>query len=80
MLLVDGDSFAKLDRVGDPAKNFALIIKDFRIQKNLLHPRGGSTLSRGAWHPGTEASSASVIDQLDFELSAPCPPFAIESL
>jgi imidazolonepropionase-like amidohydrolase len=36
MLLVDGDPVANLDLVGDPDKNFKIIMKDGKIYKNTL--------------------------------------------
>jgi imidazolonepropionase-like amidohydrolase len=36
LLLVDGDPLANIDLLGDPGKNFALIMKDGRIYKNTI--------------------------------------------
>jgi imidazolonepropionase-like amidohydrolase len=36
LLLVDGDPIAHLDLMGDPAKNFLVIMKDGKIYKNTL--------------------------------------------
>ncbi len=36
LILVDGDPLADLKLIADPAKNFALIMKDGRIFKNAL--------------------------------------------
>ncbi len=36
LLLVNGDPIANLDLVGDPAKNFVVIMKDGQIYKNML--------------------------------------------
>ena len=36
LLLVDGDPLANIDLVGNPAKNFVVIMKDGKIYKNLL--------------------------------------------
>lgn len=36
LLLVDGDPVANLDLIGDPAKNFRVIMKDGRIHKNTI--------------------------------------------
>jgi imidazolonepropionase-like amidohydrolase len=36
LLLVDGDPLANIDLLGDPEKNFVLIMKDGRIYKNAL--------------------------------------------
>ena len=36
LLLVDGDPIANIQLVGDPAKNFVLIMKDGKIYKNSL--------------------------------------------
>jgi imidazolonepropionase-like amidohydrolase len=35
LLLVDGDPIANPDLIGDPAKNFVVIMKDGRIHKNI---------------------------------------------
>jgi imidazolonepropionase-like amidohydrolase len=40
LLLVDGDPLANIRLIEDPAKNFVLIMKDGRIFKNTLKPRG----------------------------------------
>ena len=36
LLLVDGDPLANLDLIGDPAKNFSVIMKDGKVYKNTL--------------------------------------------
>jgi imidazolonepropionase-like amidohydrolase len=36
LLLVDGDPLANIDLIGDPAKNFVVIMKDGRVYKNSL--------------------------------------------
>ncbi len=36
LLLVDGDPIANLDLIGDPAKNFVVIMKDGKTYKNTL--------------------------------------------
>lgn len=36
LLLVDGDPIANLDLIGDPGKNFKVIMKDGKIHKNAL--------------------------------------------
>ncbi|MGL4243434.1 MAG: amidohydrolase family protein [Beijerinckiaceae bacterium] len=36
LLLVDGDPIANLDLIGDPEKNFKVIMKDGRIHKNTM--------------------------------------------
>jgi imidazolonepropionase-like amidohydrolase len=36
LLLVDGDPVANLDLIGDPEKNFKIIMKDGRIHKNTM--------------------------------------------
>jgi imidazolonepropionase-like amidohydrolase len=36
LLLVDGDPTANLDLIGDPAKNFKIIMKDGKVHKNTL--------------------------------------------
>ena len=36
LLLVDGDPIANLDLVADPGRNFVVIVKDGRIEKNTL--------------------------------------------
>jgi imidazolonepropionase-like amidohydrolase len=36
LLLVDGDPIANLDLIGDPAKNFVVIMKDGKAYKNTL--------------------------------------------
>ena len=36
LLLVDGDPMANVDLIGDPAKNFVVIMKDGRVYKNTL--------------------------------------------
>jgi len=36
MLLVDGDPIANVDLIGDPAKNFVVIMKDGKVYKNTL--------------------------------------------
>lgn len=36
LLLVDGDPLANVDLIGDPAKNFVVIMKDGKIYKNLV--------------------------------------------
>jgi imidazolonepropionase-like amidohydrolase len=36
-LLVDGDPIANIDLIGDPARNFVVIMKDGKIYKNSLH-------------------------------------------
>jgi imidazolonepropionase-like amidohydrolase len=36
LLLVDGDPLANLDLIGDPAKNFSVIMKDGKVYKNML--------------------------------------------
>ena len=36
LLLVDGDPLANLDLIGDPEKNFLVIMKDGKIYKNIL--------------------------------------------
>lgn len=36
VLLVDGDPIAHLDVIGDPARNFRVIMKDGKVFKNLL--------------------------------------------
>ena len=36
LLLVDGDPTASLELIGDPARNFKIIMKDGRIYKNTL--------------------------------------------
>jgi imidazolonepropionase-like amidohydrolase len=36
LLLVDGDPLANIDLIGDPAKNFVVIMKDGKIYKNAL--------------------------------------------
>ncbi len=36
LLLVDGDPIANLDLIGDPAKNFVVIMKDGKVYKNTL--------------------------------------------
>jgi imidazolonepropionase-like amidohydrolase len=36
LLLVDGDPTANLDLIGDPAKNFRIIMKDGKVHKNTL--------------------------------------------
>ncbi len=36
LLLVDGDPLANLDLIGDPEKNFRVIMKDGRIHKNTM--------------------------------------------
>ena len=37
LLLVDGDPLANLDLIGDPAKNFSVIMKDGKVYKNTLN-------------------------------------------
>jgi imidazolonepropionase-like amidohydrolase len=37
LLLVDGNPLADIDLVGDPAKNFVLIMKEGKIYKNALN-------------------------------------------
>ncbi len=39
LLLVDGDPIANLDLLADPARRFVVIMKDGRIEKNLLAPK-----------------------------------------
>lgn len=36
LLLVDGDPLANIDLIGDPAKNFVVIMKDGKVYKNSL--------------------------------------------
>jgi imidazolonepropionase-like amidohydrolase len=36
LLLVDGDPIANVDLIGDPAKNFVVIMKDGKVYKNTL--------------------------------------------
>ena len=36
LLLVDGDPMANVDLIGDPAKNFVVIMKDGKVYKNSL--------------------------------------------
>jgi len=36
LLLVDGDPLANIDLIGDPARNFVVIMKDGRVYKNAL--------------------------------------------
>ena len=36
LLLVDGDPMANVDLIGDPAKNFVVIMKDGKVYKNTL--------------------------------------------
>lgn len=36
LLLVDGDPLANIDLIGDPAKNFVVIMKDGKVYKNTL--------------------------------------------
>jgi imidazolonepropionase-like amidohydrolase len=36
LLLVDGDPLVNLDLIGDPAKNFSVIMKDGKVYKNTL--------------------------------------------
>jgi imidazolonepropionase-like amidohydrolase len=38
LLLVDGDPIANIELIGDPAKNFVVIMKDGKIYKNALDP------------------------------------------
>ena len=33
---MDGDPFANIDLIGDPAKNFVVIMKDGKVYKNSL--------------------------------------------
>ena len=39
LLLVDGDPIANLDLIADPARRFVVIMKDGRIEKNVLAPK-----------------------------------------
>jgi len=39
LLLVDGDPLADISLIGDPGKNFVVIMKDGRVYKNTLAPR-----------------------------------------
>ena len=39
LLLVDGDPLANIDLIGDPAKNFVVIMKDGKVYKNTLRSR-----------------------------------------
>ena len=39
LLLVDGDPLANIDLIGDPAKNFVVIMKDGTVYKNTLRSR-----------------------------------------
>ena len=36
LLLVDGDPLANIDLIGDPAKNFVVIMKYGKVYKNSL--------------------------------------------
>jgi imidazolonepropionase-like amidohydrolase len=36
LLLVDGDPLVNIDLIGDPAKNFVVIMKDGKVYKNSL--------------------------------------------
>jgi imidazolonepropionase-like amidohydrolase len=38
LLLVDGNPLEDLQLIGDPARNFVVIIKDGRVFKNTLRP------------------------------------------
>ena len=39
LLLVDGDPLANIDLIGDPARNFVVIMKDGKVYKNALSGR-----------------------------------------
>jgi len=39
LLLVDGDPLANIDLIGDPARNFVVIMKDGKVYKNALGDR-----------------------------------------